>query len=273
MNKFLKSILNCTTETKYSRWYASIISSAISRDFTRKQAKAVFGYTESHHILPKSFGLGGDRDPYNIVFLSPKEHFVCHLILARIDFGSSINKKMKYAVFCMMNQRKNGRTYRVSSSLYEKAKLEFSANQSKFHWSQTTEGRKLISDRNKGRIVSEHQRAVASDTHKGIPKSEEHRKKISESTTGKQKTKSDKWREAKDDNRFNWSSTTVCDKCGSKVSAITYHRYHGGRCGAPVEKLYWWYNHETNETIRIGSTKIAPDGFVRGRRPRLIGST
>lgn len=270
MNHFLEIVLNCVDETKYSRWYASIITNALIRGYSRKTAKATFGYTEAHHILPQSFKLGGKRDSDNIVYLSPKEHFVCHLILSRMDFGFERNKKLKYALFCMMNQRKNGRMYKISSSLYERAKLEFSENQSKSHWTQTEEGRKRISDIMKGRPVSAYRRSVASSTHKGIPKTEEHKNKISAATTGKQKTKSDRWNEASKEKRFNWATTIVCLKCGSEVSAITHRKYHGERCGLPVEKLYWWHNPDSREAIRISSTETPPDGFVRGRGSRLL---
>jgi len=39
-------------------------------------------YYEQHHILPKS--LGGNNSKLNLILLTPKEHFVAHLLLVRI---------------------------------------------------------------------------------------------------------------------------------------------------------------------------------------------
>jgi hypothetical protein len=56
---------------KYTNWYNSIINNVKNRNIT--------GYTEKHHIIPSS--LGGDNSKENIVSLTAREHFVCHLLL------------------------------------------------------------------------------------------------------------------------------------------------------------------------------------------------
>lgn len=61
-------------KNKYTKWYVNIISAAQSRDIT--------GYTEKHHIIPKS--LGGSNKKENLVKLTAREHFVCHCILVNI---------------------------------------------------------------------------------------------------------------------------------------------------------------------------------------------
>jgi len=53
------------------------------------------GYIEKHHILPKC--LGGTNDASNIVRLTAREHFICHLLLVKITRGDA-NKKMRRAV-------------------------------------------------------------------------------------------------------------------------------------------------------------------------------
>ena len=58
----------------YYKIYYSIIES-------RKRNKYV-GYTECHHILPRC--LGGSDDKDNLVNLSAKEHFICHLLLTKM---------------------------------------------------------------------------------------------------------------------------------------------------------------------------------------------
>jgi 5-methylcytosine-specific restriction endonuclease McrA len=55
-------------DNKYTNWYNSIIDSARNR--------ILEGYSENHHIIPKS--LGGSNDKSNIVALTAREHFICH---------------------------------------------------------------------------------------------------------------------------------------------------------------------------------------------------
>ena len=43
------------------------------------------GYVERHHILPRA--LGGTNDSSNLVALTAKEHFLAHVILAKIHGG------------------------------------------------------------------------------------------------------------------------------------------------------------------------------------------
>lgn len=74
-------------ENKYSIWYYKIINNA--------QRRNVFGYIEKHHILPRS--LGGSDDISNIVNLSAREHFVCHLLLTKMTIGDA-RIKMQHAV-------------------------------------------------------------------------------------------------------------------------------------------------------------------------------
>lgn len=62
---------------KYTQWYYSIIQAAHSR--TNE------GYTERHHIIPKS--LGGNNSKNNLVRLTAREHFICHRLLTKMTDG------------------------------------------------------------------------------------------------------------------------------------------------------------------------------------------
>ena len=64
-------------QNKYTRWYYNIIQ--------RAQAREISGYTERHHIIPKS--LGGSNDKVNLVDLTAREHFVCHWLLTKMVSG------------------------------------------------------------------------------------------------------------------------------------------------------------------------------------------
>lgn len=123
---------------KYKKWYDSIIANAVIRTTT-------FSYSENHHIIPRS--LGGTDHVSNIVNLSAREHFICHVLLTK--FTTSDNKyKMLYAAN-MMSQiaRDYQQRFRPNSRLYEIIKKEFG----QMHSMRLT-GRKLT-DEHKAKIA------------------------------------------------------------------------------------------------------------------------
>lgn len=61
------------------------------------------GYTESHHILPRS--LGGSDDPENLIRLTPEDHFFAHLLLAK----ATNNAKAWAACMILAGAGRNGR--------------------------------------------------------------------------------------------------------------------------------------------------------------------
>lgn len=72
------------------------------------------GYTEKHHIIPKSFG--GGENHKNKVSLSAAQHFGAHILLAKAT-GSP---KMIKALHKMMHSRSGDvkREYNISAKLY-----------------------------------------------------------------------------------------------------------------------------------------------------------
>lgn len=108
----------------YQKLYIDIIEKAIA-------AKRVKGneYLERHHIIPKS--LGGNNVTTNLVFLTAREHFVCHRILVKITNGRD-RSKMIYALWAMANQKNEFQHRRVTSSRhYALLKKQFSETHSK----------------------------------------------------------------------------------------------------------------------------------------------
>lgn len=81
-------------------------------------------YYEAHHIKPKCFGGEGDcrntKHP-NIVLLTPKEHYIAHLLLVSIYPDSPAMKK---ALWNMCNTGKEKR-YKPSAKTFEKIRLEY----------------------------------------------------------------------------------------------------------------------------------------------------
>lgn len=102
-------------DNKYTKWYNSII--------TRAQGRVLEGYTENHHIIPKS--LGGNNDRSNLVALSAREHFLCHLLLVKM-VSSKEKIKMANALMMFGASSKNQQRHKLTNRQYEKIKLEFS---------------------------------------------------------------------------------------------------------------------------------------------------
>lgn len=82
--------------------------------------KEKFGYTENHHIVPKS--LGGSNCKDNIISLTAREHFIAHWLLWK-SYGNIQMAKAFY--FMRINPRDNKRY--INSKAYEKFKSEYSS--------------------------------------------------------------------------------------------------------------------------------------------------
>ena len=101
-------------ESKYTRWYYDLILSAMKR-------VDIDGYFERHHIVPRS--LGGDNSKENIVRLTAREHYVCHLLLTKMCIAPSHQYKMWCAALRVCtHSTKNGIEYYKNSKLYEAVK-------------------------------------------------------------------------------------------------------------------------------------------------------
>lgn len=89
----------------------------------RSKNRVLTGYTEKHHIIPKS--LGGSDEEVNLVKLTAREHFIAHLLLTEIYPESDA---LRYAVWAMANLQRNKyqlRNYKVSARLYERLKSHY----------------------------------------------------------------------------------------------------------------------------------------------------
>lgn len=114
-NLYLQKIISLSTESKYLNWYCEIISKALIRAQTRKQAISILRYVEGHHILPRGFKLGGNKDPLNYAYLTAREHFICHRLLTKFcaeEYKTIMFQACK--LMCsnqLLNQKVTSRTY------------------------------------------------------------------------------------------------------------------------------------------------------------------
>lgn len=76
----------------------------------RGQNRVLAGYKEKHHIIPRC--LGGTDDAGNLVWLTPEEHYVCHLLLVKMNPGSvKLVKAAMFMVTANSNQQRTNKAY------------------------------------------------------------------------------------------------------------------------------------------------------------------
>jgi hypothetical protein len=90
----------------------------------RKDNAVNDAYTERHHIVPKS--IGGNDTNENLVNLTPREHFVCHLLLVKIYCNTSHYYKMIKAFNMMCNASSRHQDRYINNRHYGWLKTELS---------------------------------------------------------------------------------------------------------------------------------------------------
>lgn len=118
-------IADLALDNKYARWYTGIVTNALTRSVP-------VGYIEKHHILPRSFELGGVRDKRNIVPLTAREHFVCHWLLTKMfKSDSHYCHKMIYALVWLSTGTKKNKHLKyhtkITSRVIERNRIQVAA--------------------------------------------------------------------------------------------------------------------------------------------------
>lgn len=124
MNKYLEKVTSIAAPNKYTKYYCEIIANALVRPQDRKHLKEIYGYVESHHILPESFELGGESDKDNLVFLTAREHFIVHLCATKM-FDSVLKQKMTFAFRRLRAKNPHQQGRYTNSRLYSLIKPNF----------------------------------------------------------------------------------------------------------------------------------------------------
>lgn len=173
---------------KYTRWYYNIIR----RAQTRQLPKDI--YIERHHIIPKS--LGGTNSADNLVKLTAREHFICHLLLTKA-IKPGLNQKMIHAAWTMtIRYNDTMNRYKVNSKTYlqlrekhaqaasvrltgitrsEETKQKMRKPKSPEHAAKIVANSKKFGLERRGRPA--HNKGIAGPML-GVPKSEEHKQKM-----------------------------------------------------------------------------------------------
>lgn len=244
---------------KYKKWYNQIVLNG--------KNEKIPGH-EHHHILPKS--LGGTDDNSNLVYITAREHFVCHWLLTKIYPTGEEHWKMLNALRMMRAENKNQQRYdtKITSRVYSKLKEEYANLQSEryrgennpfFGKSHTKEAKQIISDANTGennamkRIEEREKMRQLKTGKKRDPFSDECKAKMSESASGENNSRygvtltdeikkkiGDKMKGRKQSPetvakkaeavRGLKREKKLCPHCNNEVAVNGYVRWHGDNC-------------------------------------------
>jgi hypothetical protein len=215
---------------KYTTWYGNIINSA--------KTNLNVGYTETHHIVPRS--LGGSNDPSNLVDLSARQHFICHWLLTKIHTGQD-RGKMINALVMMQGESTHQHRYKtkITSRAFAKLREEYAAYISKMNTGSklTVEQREKVrqSKLGKSRSFTTEWKENLGKNHKSkngtydCSLSDETKKKIGDKIRGRKHTDEEKKRRA-DAIRGMKREKKLCPHCNKEVAVNGYARWHGDNC-------------------------------------------
>lgn len=211
--------INC----KYTTWYFNIINAA------KERIESEQVYYESHHIIPKS--LGGNDSKSNLIRLTAREHFICHLLLVKA-VEIKFKKKMNFAYWRMCNA--TGKRHRPTSHQYEIGRQLFIESQTghesylTFH---TEETKLKISNTVKQKLSKlsddERRNRVLKSCCKPESYTAERIEKARLGMIGKKKTKTSKLLAAEERRRNRSSEEKL--KCGAANKGKTWSLIDGKR--------------------------------------------
>ncbi len=159
----------------YQRIYDAIVSRSRTRDTPER--------VEKHHIIPRC--LGGGNEPENIVKVTPREHFILHLILVRLTSGVARSKMASAVLLMIKNTNKRLGRANVTSRRYDASRFYHGAVFSEEHRRKLSEAAKRRAPETY--VRSEAAKKATSETMKGRVKSHEHLAKIAASQRGKKR--------------------------------------------------------------------------------------
>lgn len=213
-------------DNKYTKWYKSIVSSAQIR------VNLPGTYLERHHIVPRC--LGGSNAPANLVDLTAREHFICHLLLVRMTTGCA-KRSMAFAVWaiCKLRHAKL-QPLRVRSKTYERIRTDYAVAQSQCRKGKllSQETRAKISRAKTGKPLSPA--AIAAirigiiQRYKNAPVTQQTRDKISKIHRGKVLSKETRTKigaASKNRRQSGWFEWVLIDPTGNTHTIIDLKRF------------------------------------------------
>jgi hypothetical protein len=254
--------------------YKKIYDKIILRGQKRGNNKKILdGYYESHHIVPKC--IGGTDEIENLVLLTAKEHFICHLLLEKIypnEKGLVLaayrliygNKKFRKEIK-VTSKTINGIKQRAIETLkrYGKERIH------------TEQERKIISLKAKERWCKFNENGRINEVRKNISQ-----------TTKQAMSNPEIIKKTKINTGSKWYTNIITNE--------SMHWYQGmeipdpsiWRKGRPkmreetkekikqVQKnIGYYYNDDLKENRRFNEDEPIPEGWVKGRKREYFGNS
>ena len=148
----------------YRKVYKMLVDNRLADSLPKEE------YGEVHHIVPKAEG--GSDDASNKVRLSAREHYIAHLLLAKIYDDLAMYSAVMYMQCRSFTQ---SRAFRFNSRLYASVRKEFGAKQREYLKHHPRIGPK---NGMYGRHHTEESKKKMSCSQKGKKLTEEHKNKI-----------------------------------------------------------------------------------------------
>ena len=197
----------------YKKIYDKICKRA--KEENRKKGDGI--YYEAHHIIPSSLGGEGYSRQWkwhpNIVLLTSKEHYLCHLLLCKIY---PENSKLAFAFWGMCNQKnpKQKNRYTPSSRVYEYAR-----SLNSYHSSITQKGVPKDPERVRKGVETRKKNGSYNPTP-------EHRLKNSLANRGKKRP------------NYKKREKLMCPYCNRVIDISYYKNRHGENCNKKIKTSY-----------------------------------
>jgi hypothetical protein len=225
INNFMKFLDN-----KYTKTYFNIIASANTR--------VIEGYVEKHHIIPKSFG--GTNHSNNLVKLTAREHFICHLLLVRMTQGGNQTKMLRaiqaFGKLKKTNRSLTARQYQLARTLT--ADLP-SWNKGKTLADYTPEQKEALRKSGitkRGRTQTAEANAKRSATQSGRP--------------AHNKGKPMPFKGRVSPTKGITHPKKPCPHCSKEVAANIMAKYHGDRCQFSPQHAYMSSQLDASSCLR-----------------------
>jgi len=198
---------------KYTRWYYQIIENANTRP-------KFDGYTEKHHIIPKS--LGGSNLKENLVRLTAREHFLCHWLLTKMLKDPELIK-MKRALWRMLVKGSDfQKRYLPNSRIYASLRSQYGSL------------RKGAATSNEAKLKISLANTGKTPWNKGVARSLEEKNKISISRLGSVPWNKGISRTSEEKHKLSIAAKNrtkiQCQHCDIIVTPSNYKRWHGDNC-------------------------------------------
>lgn len=273
--KLIISDHNCFVNNKYAIWYQNIINNRLICPFE--------GPGEYHHFIPKSI-IKND----NLVYLSLREHYICHLLLCKC-VTNPYKKKMLYALTAM--KMAPLRTIGYNSRLFEKFKIEANKHRStsKKGVPRSEETKEKLRQANLGKKASTETKNKLSQKAKGRKRTPEQIEKTRQSHIGTKRSSEAKQKMS--EANFN-RSPIKCPFCGMESKNYgNMKRWHFDNCPKNPQSIKEYkiknplmeggmnsqstpvlingtiYNSVIESSVAIGSGVENIISYLKGRKP------